>query len=90
MSPDWGEMQQLQGGSFIADTKKPNRNWLQEYIHPDDQKLVLGVIDEAVRTGKVFELEHRVRRVNGTLGWTSQPSRVRNAAGEIMEWFGGD
>jgi hypothetical protein len=23
---DWNEMQQLQGGGFIADTQKPNRN----------------------------------------------------------------
>jgi hypothetical protein len=37
MSPDWSEMRQLHGGDFIADTDKPNRNWMQDYIHPDDQ-----------------------------------------------------
>jgi len=89
MSPDWSAMRQLQGGSFIADTEKPNPNWLQEYIHPDDQKRVLEAIGEAVRNGTVFELEHRVRRVDGTLGWTfSRAVPVRNAAGEIVEWFG--
>jgi PAS domain S-box-containing protein len=89
MSPDWSEMRHLQGGSFIADTKEPKRNWLQEYIHPDDQKRVLEAIAEAVGTGNVFELEHRVRRVDGTLGWTfSRAVPVRNAAGDIVEWFG--
>lgn len=28
MSPDWSEMRRLHGKSFIADTEKPNRNWL--------------------------------------------------------------
>ena len=89
MSPDWSEMRQLKGGRFLADTEKPNTNWLQEYIHPDDQKRVLEVIGEAVRTGTVFEMEHRVRRIDGTLGWTvSRAVPVRNAAGEIVEWFG--
>jgi PAS domain S-box-containing protein len=89
MNPDWSEMRQLKGGNFLADTEKPNRNWLQEYIHPDDQKLVLDTIGEAVRTGSVFELEHRVRRVDGTLGWTlSRAVPIRNAAGEIVKWIG--
>ena len=89
MSPDWSEMRQLQGGSFIADTEKPNRNWLQEYIHSDDQPRVLKAIRRAVRTGRVFELEHRVVRVDGTLGWTfSRAVPLRNATGEIVEWFG--
>lgn len=89
MSPDWSEMRQLQGGYFLANTEEPDCNWVQAYIHPDDQKRVLGVIDNAVRTGTVFELEHRVFRVDGTLGWTaSRAVPVRNAAGEIVEWFG--
>jgi PAS domain S-box-containing protein len=89
MSPDWSEMRQLQGGSFIADTEEPNRNWLQEYIYPDDQQQLLKLIAKTVRTGKVFELEHRVRRADGTLGWTfSRAVPVRDAAGEIVEWFG--
>ncbi|MGO9377021.1 MAG: PAS domain S-box protein [Dissulfurispiraceae bacterium] len=89
MSPDWSEMRQLKGGNFLADMEKPNRKWLKEYIHPDDQKHVLEVIGEAVRTGSVFELEHRVRLIDGTLGWTlSRAVPVRNAAGEIVEWFG--
>jgi PAS domain S-box-containing protein len=89
MSPDWSEMRQLKGGSFLADTEKPNTSWLQEYIHPDDQKRVLEIIGESVRTETVFELEHRVRRIDGTLGWiVSRAVPVRNAADEIVEWFG--
>ncbi|MHB0999239.1 MAG: SpoIIE family protein phosphatase [Armatimonadota bacterium] len=89
MNPDWSEMTQLKGSGFLADTEKPNRSWLQEYIHPDDQDMVLEAIREVVRTGSVFELEHRVLRADGTLGWTfSRAVPVRNAAGKIVEWFG--
>ncbi|HET8701535.1 MAG TPA: GAF domain-containing protein, partial [Nitrococcus sp.] len=89
MSPDWGELRQLQGRDFIADTKRPSRSWLQKYIHPDDQPRVMAVINEAVRTKSLFELEHRVRRVDGTLGWTlSRAIPLLDANGGITEWFG--
>ncbi len=89
MSPDWSEMRQLDGRGFIADTGKPRKDWLNEYIHPDDQPLVLRTIREAVRTKSVFELEHRVRRTDGTLGWTnSRAVPLVNVNGEILEWFG--
>jgi len=89
MSPDWSEMLTLQGGDFLAMTGRPNRNWLQEYIHPDDQQRVLETVDRAVRTGSVVDLEHRVLLLDGTVGWSSSRAvPVHNAAGEIVEWFG--
>jgi signal transduction histidine kinase len=89
MSPDWSEMRLLHGKGFIVDTEKSNRNWLQEYIHPDDQHHVIETINEAIRTKSVFELEHRVVRVDGTLGWTfSRAVPLFNVEGEIYEWFG--
>jgi signal transduction histidine kinase/DNA-binding response OmpR family regulator len=89
MSPDWREMRQLDGRGFISDTPKPRKDWLDEYIHPDDQPLLLGAIREAVRTKSMFELEHRVRRADGTLGWTySRAVPVMDQQGEIVEWFG--
>jgi PAS domain S-box-containing protein len=89
MSPDWKEMRQLHGRDFIPDTNEPSHNWLQEYIHPDDQPHVTAVINEAIRTRSIFELEHRVVRVDGTLGWTfSRAIPLFDESGEIVEWFG--
>ena len=89
ISPDWSEMRQLDGRGFIADAGKPTKDWLNEYIHPDDQPLVLRTIHEAVRTKSMFELEHRVRQADGTLGWTySRAVPLLNVGGEILEWFG--
>ena len=89
MSPDWSEMRQLDGRGFIMDTGKPRKDWVNEYIHVDDQPLVLRTIREAVRTKSVFELEHRVRRTDGTLGWTnSRAVPLLDVNDEILEWFG--
>src|ERR1700742_4760320 len=44
---------------------------------------------KAIKTKGVFELEHRVIRVDGTLGWTfSRAIPLVNESGEIVEWFG--
>jgi signal transduction histidine kinase/FixJ family two-component response regulator len=70
MSPDWTEMWQLDGQGFISDTAGPKTNWIHEYIDPADQPMVLRAIENAIETKSIFELEHRVRQVDGTLGWT--------------------
>ena len=89
MSPDWVEMRQLDGQNFLADTAQANNHWLEDYIHPDDQANVMAVIDEAIRTKSLFEMEHRIRRMDGSLGWTySHAVPMFNAANEIFEWFG--
>ena len=89
MNPDWSQMRQLRGRDFIADTESPSAAWLQKYIHPDDQPRVLAAIDEAIRTKSIFELEHRVLRPDGSLGWMfSRAIPHQDANGEIVEWLG--
>jgi signal transduction histidine kinase len=89
MSPDWNEMRRLQGRDFIPDTDEPSSNWLERYIVPDDQPHVLSVINEAIRTKSIFELVHRVLRLDGTLGWIwSRAVPLLDANGHIVEWIG--
>ncbi|MHB0936565.1 MAG: PAS domain-containing sensor histidine kinase [Armatimonadota bacterium] len=89
MSPDWQEMIQLSSREFLDETRQPDRHWLQKYIHPDDQPYVQSVIHDAIRQKKVFELEHRVLRADGTVGWTfSRAVPLLDANGNIVEWFG--
>jgi PAS domain S-box-containing protein len=89
ISPDWSEMRQLVGRDFIADTTDPSRSWLDRYIHPYDHAMVLKAIAKAIRNRTMFELEHRVIRVDGSLGWTYSRAVPRlSAEGEVIEWFG--
>ncbi|MGB9941366.1 PAS domain S-box protein [Methanosarcina sp.] len=89
MSPDWRCMNRLCGRGFLADTENLNPAWLQEYILPEDQPYVTAVINEAIRTKSIFELEHRVRQADGSIGWTfSRAVPLLDKNGEIIEWFG--
>jgi PAS domain S-box-containing protein len=89
MNADWSEMQNLKGMDFIADTDDPERNWLEKYIPQTEQPLVMATIQSAIRTKSVFELEHRVKQVDGTVGWTfSRAVPLLDANQEIIEWFG--
>lgn len=89
MSPDWSELRQLQGRSFVADTDEPSATWLGKYIYPDDHASVMARIAEAIRTRTNFEMEHRVRRLDGSVGWTfSRAVPLLDPDGEIIEWIG--
>ncbi|MBC7966268.1 MAG: PAS domain S-box protein [Fuerstia sp.] len=82
-------MRQLDDGNFIIDTELPSSTWLQESVYSEDQPRVMAVVNEAVRSKTIFEMEHRVRRLDGTLGWTfSRAVPLLNAQGELVEWFG--
>jgi len=72
-------------GIFSPTRKRQTANWLPDYIHPDDQARVTAAINEAIRTKSIFELEHRVLRVDGSLGWTfSRATRYKMRTGEIV------
>jgi PAS domain S-box-containing protein len=89
MSPHWSEMRQLHGRQILEDTESPAPNWMDKYIHPDDQPGVRAAIDEAIRTRTIFQHEHRILHADGSLGWTSSRAMpLLNANGEIVEWFG--
>ncbi len=89
MSPDWTEMRFLRGREFVPDIEEPAGSWLTKYIPPEDQPHVLSVIRDAIQAKKVFELEHKVVRMDGTTGWTfSRAVPLMDDAGDIREWFG--
>jgi signal transduction histidine kinase len=89
MNPDWSEMWTLQGQGFVVDISTPSANWLDVYIHPEDQPQVTAAISKAVRSKSLFELEHRVKRVDGSLGWTlSRAVPLLDDQGNVVEWFG--
>jgi PAS domain S-box-containing protein len=88
MSPDWTEMRALAGRGFLTDTARPNASWLDQYIEPRDQPRVLTLIGEAVDGVTLFQLEHRVRCRDGSVGWTLSRAVPLLERGVIMEWVG--
>jgi PAS domain S-box-containing protein len=89
MSPDWKIMYSLSGGNFIPSTTIENNNWLEEYIPAENREMVLNAIQKAIETKSMFELEHPVVQLDGSIGWTySKAIPILNDQGEITEWFG--
>jgi len=89
MSPDWTEMRQLDGRGFLTDTESPSVAWLDEYLFAEDQAAILDVVKTAIETKTIFQLEHRLRRVDGSAGWTlSRAIPLLAEDGQIVEWFG--
>jgi PAS domain S-box-containing protein len=63
-------------------------NWMR-IVHPDDLAPTLGAAEKALRDHTVFEAEYRVRRLDGTYGWTQARARATyNAQGEPVRMIG--
>ncbi len=89
MSPDWNEMWELDGRGFIKDTESPYRSWIDDYIPEDEMARVRAAIAAAIDGKTMFVLEHRVRRVDGSIGWTlSRAVPMLDSEGAIEEWIG--
>ncbi|UOQ69360.1 PAS domain-containing sensor histidine kinase [Hymenobacter volaticus] len=89
VSADWTRMELLIGKDFLADALRPTPTWSEEYIPATDRPRVQAAIAEAIGRKLPFELEHRVRRVDGTEGWThSRAIPVLDAQGRLTSWLG--
>lgn len=89
MSPDWLEMRKFDGRSFLADAGGPTINWMDDYLLPEDHSDIREVIDRAIADRAPFQLEHRVRQADGSIGWTfSRAVPIFSENGELEEWFG--
>lgn len=89
MNPDWTEMYHLDGRDFLSHTSRPDHNWLQKYILPEDRNRVKAVIEKAIQAKKMFQFEHCVLKADGITGWAfSRAIPIMNNEGDIVEWFG--
>lgn len=89
ISADWKEMYLLAGKEFTTDADRLSNTWLHKAVPYEDQLHVWEAIQGAKRNKTVLELEHRVIKEDGSIGWSFfRAIPVRNDAGEITEWFG--
>lgn len=89
MSADWRKMHYLMGNSVFPDTVEATTNWVDKYIPATDRRSVWSGITKAIADKSTFDLEHRVLRADGSIGWIhSRAVPVLNAQGQIEEWLG--
>lgn len=89
MNADWTVMRNLEGLDLLSDDGDPIFNWIDKYIYIGDQQRALQLIANAIANKSIFEMEHRVLKSDGTLGWTfSRAIPILDDQGNITEWFG--
>jgi len=58
-------------------------------IHPDDLALFASEWESALRAGKTFEAEYRIKEKGGGYRWfLVRANPIRSAEGELIKWFG--
>jgi PAS domain S-box-containing protein len=64
------------------------RGW-EAIVHPDDLDRVRQTWEEAVESGKKYDVEARLRQSDATYRWFLGRARpLRNERGEIIKWYG--
>lgn len=89
MSADWKVMRFLEGKEFIASTENPRTDWTKEYLPENEKPKVWQAIEKAIQAKSIFELEHQIIQLDGSIGWTfSRAIPLLDESGEIIKWFG--
>ena len=58
-------------------------------FHPEDWKKASARWERSLKTGEIYEIEHRLRRHDGAYRWMiSRALPVRDSEGKILRWFG--
>ena len=83
ISPSWSEF------TGISQQESLGREGWKRVLHPDDRKEVLRQWQESLTTGKIYEVECRLKQAAGDYRWIlTRGFPVRNAEGQIEKWFG--
>jgi two-component system CheB/CheR fusion protein len=90
MGPDWQEMRMLHGGRLLSDNGGVSAaDWLERLVPAQDRARVRAAADAAIADRTLFDLEHRVVRADGSIGWIhARAAPVLAPDGTIREWFG--
>ena len=72
----------------IPDSEQLGYRWLEQ-VHPDDRERVGEAWRDAVKSGKTFDIELRLRSATGAYHWfKSRSVPIRDANGAIVKWYG--
>ncbi len=61
----------------------------ESFIHPDDYKNTIKLWNDSKKKGKIFRIEHRLRRVDGEYRWhLTRGVPVIDSLNNIIRWIG--
>ena len=74
---------------YFGKTLDELRGWeTGDVIHPDDRPTVVSHWHHSLATGEPFDVEHRLRRADGTYQWVhARNYALRDSEGVIVHWY---
>ena len=89
VSTDWSEVRQLDVNGFSSQPHGTKQPLVGKLYTGEDRPQVTLAIQKALEGKDVFEVEHRVRKPDGSMGWTlSRAVPIVDENDQIVEWFG--
>ena len=91
MSADWSMLLPLDGRELFANSDRPLADWawVDHYLPSDEHTRVRQTVSEAIAHKKLFEMEHRVLRPDGSTAWVrSRAVPILDDNEGLVEWFG--
>ena len=91
MSADWSTMLPLDGRGLLesSDSQIADWAWVDQYLPRDEHARVRQMVSDAIARKKLFEMEHRVLRADGSIGWTrSRAVPILDENENLVTWFG--
>ena len=91
MSADWSTMLPLDGRELFASSDRPlaDWGWVDQYLPRDEHARVRQTISDAIAGKNLFEMEHRVLRLDESTGWVrSRSVPILDEKEEVIAWFG--
>ncbi len=89
MSADWRQLLSMEGKGLCDDVSEPIDDWIERYVTPEDRADVAAAATAAIAGPTMFELEYRIQRPDGSIGWVlSRAVPLLAADGTVAEWFG--
>ena len=91
MSADWSTMQPMNGRQLVESSDRPLTDWawLDQNLPPDEHARIRKAISDAIASKSLFELEHRVVRPDGSIGWSlSRAVPILDENQSLVTWFG--
>jgi PAS domain S-box-containing protein len=79
----------LDGREFTRSIAGPATDWLQQILPPGDEAAVAAALQQGIAIKRPFELEHRVIRRDGSVGWSgSRAVPIFDITRRVKEWYG--
>ncbi len=89
MNSDCSELTVLSGSGIFKYASGSYKNWLQDYIPPEEHDRITAANRKAINDKSIFEMEHKAYLSDGSVGWVYTRSvPILDDKGDIGEWFG--